>query len=107
MSEPTRTKLRAQIQHVDWPALAPHAKRGALVLVDTALDLLDVAVAVAEDDATRVREWLEAACLSRCDPTNEGAELKTARFQFVIVQPYVLAQTIPDETAGPPEPTSR
>lgn len=97
MSEATRTKLRAELQHVDWRALTPHAKRGALVLVDTGLDLLDVAVAVAEDDATRVREWLEAARLSRCELADETAELRTSRFQFVIVQPYVLAQTIPDE----------
>ncbi len=104
MSEASRPKLRAEIQHVDWPALLPHAERGALVLVDTALDLLDVAVAVANDDAAQVRQWLEATQLKRCDPANEASVLAPLRFQFVIVQPYVLAQTIPHEPEEPPKP---
>lgn len=99
MSEETRAKLRSEIQAVGWSALAPHAKRGALLLADTELDLLDVAVAVADDDAAQIRHWLEATRLMRIDPARGTELLAGRRFQFVIVQPYVLAQVVPDKGA--------
>jgi hypothetical protein len=50
MSDDLRARLAEEIHRVDWKPLAPHAKRGGLVLVDPELDLLDVALAVARDD---------------------------------------------------------
>ena len=57
MSDDLRARLAEEIHRVDWKPLAPHAKRGGLVLVDPELDLLDVALAVARDDG-------EVLCLS-------------------------------------------
>ena len=79
---------------VSWSPLAPHAKRGGLILVDATLDLVDVAVAVAEDDTGSVQRWMQARQLAR--PTEEQKEKwKTEaedRFTAIIVQPYVLAR---------------
>lgn len=89
-----RTHLANEVHRVDWKPLAPHASRGGLVLVDSRLDLVEVAVAVAQDDAALVQRWMEAQQLRK--PT--AAQIETwqsdseERFTVVIVQPYVLAQ---------------
>ena len=94
MSDELRTHLANEVHRVDWKPLAPHARRGALVFVDTALDLVEVAVALAEDDSARVRRWMQAHQLVK--PTGDQIERwqdeTEERFTIVIVQPYVLAQ---------------
>ena len=94
MSDDLRTRLAQEIHRVDWRPLAPHAKRGGLILVDRQLDLLEVAVAVADDDTAAVQHWMQAQQLSR--PTREQIDAWSAeteeRFTVAIVQPYVLAQ---------------
>lgn len=94
MPDELRARLKSEIHRVDWEPLRPHAKRGGLVLVDSDLDLLDVAVAVATDDSALVQRWMEARALRH--PTGEQIEAwrneTGERFTAVIVQPYVLAQ---------------
>ncbi|MGB5283200.1 MAG: DUF2288 domain-containing protein [Polyangiales bacterium] len=95
MSEDLRARLAQEIQNVDWKPLGPHAKRGGLVLVAPQLDLLEVAVAVAQDDSERVRCWMAAGQLSK--PTDAQIEAWQEeevgeQFNVAIVQPYVLAQ---------------
>ncbi|MBW2510326.1 MAG: DUF2288 domain-containing protein [Deltaproteobacteria bacterium] len=94
MTDELRERLANDVHRVDWRPLAPHAKRGGLVLVDVALDLVEVAVAVARDDSENVRRWMNAGQLLR--PTSAQLERwkdeTQDRFTAVIVQPYVLAQ---------------
>jgi len=94
MSDDLRAQLAEQIHRVDWKPLAPHAKRGGLVIVDPQLDLLDVAVAIARDDGARVQQWMAAQQLRRPAPNEAEAwsEETGDGFTVVIVQPYVLAQ---------------
>ena len=94
MSEGLRAQLAEQIYRVDWKPLAPHAKRGGLVLVDPQLDLLEVGMAIARDDGARVQQWMAAQRLR--GPTASEAEVWSKEtgegFTVLIVQPYVLAQ---------------
>jgi hypothetical protein len=94
MSDDVRAQLAQQIHRVDWKPLAPHAKRGGLVLVDPQLDLLEVAVAVAQDDGERVQAWMAAQQLTRATSAQADAwrEESGEHFMAVIVQPYVLVQ---------------
>ena len=94
MSDELRQHLQNEVHRVDWRRLAPHAKRGGLVLVDAALDLVEVAVAVATDESALVAQWMEALQLRRPSPDQiESWQDDTEeRFSVVIVQPYVLAQ---------------
>ena len=94
MSDELRQHLQNEVHRVDWRPLAPHAKRGGLVLVDAALDLVEVAVAVATDESALVAQWMEALQLRRPSPDQiESWQDDTEeRFSVVIVQPYVLAQ---------------
>ena len=85
---------------MDWKTLAAHAKRGGLVLVDTALDLVEVAVAVANDDSASVEAWMSAHQLAKPTEAQVASweDDTEDRFTVVIVQPYVLAQ----RDTGPP-----
>lgn len=94
MSEELRQHLANEVHRVDWRPLSPHAKRGGLVLVDPRLDIVEVALAVAKDDSTRVQQWMQSQQLAR--PSDEQMESwrdeTEERFTVIIVQPYVLAQ---------------
>jgi hypothetical protein len=96
MTDDLRTRLSTEIHRVDWKPLAPHAKRGGLVLVACELDLIDVGAAVAGDDGQQVEKWMEARQLRR--PTEVELEAwrdeSGERFSVLIIQPYVLVQRV-------------
>jgi hypothetical protein len=97
LSDELRAKLRSEIQAVDAAALVPHQRRDALLVLEPSVDLLDIAVAIAEDDVAvvtglvadgRIRKPTLAEIANWCVDQD-------LRFQFVIIQPYVLAQPLP------------
>lgn len=80
-----------------WADLAPHQQRGALLLLAPEVDLLDVAEAMAKDDRERVERWLTGGVLWRAterDRARYADEESADRFQFVVVQPWVVAQAL-------------
>lgn len=91
-----REKLAEEIFTGLWHDLKPHSERDAVFLVDENLELLDVAVKVASDEATVVGTWIQSGKIRR--PTPEELESwagePTKGFRFVIVQPYVLIQDL-------------
>lgn len=93
MSSPEE-KLRDQLGPVIYSDLQAHLDRGAVFLVRPDLDLLSCALALATDDAEKVRIWLSEGGLRR--PTEEErtrwSALAEPRFVAVPVQPYVLVQ---------------
>lgn len=93
-----REKLRGAVMATGWDALAGHHQRQALFVVHPAQDLLAVAIAVAEDRADEIGGWLAAGVIGRPrdEDVSEWEGSPTTRFQFVIVQPFVLAQRLPD-----------
>ncbi len=94
MTDELRAHLANEVHRVDWKPLAPHAKRGGLILVDSRLDLVEVALAVARDDSARVKQWMEAQQLLKptVDQIQSWQDETEERFTIVIVQPYVLVQ---------------
>lgn len=97
MEPDVRAKLRSEVMSSYWEDLAPHQARGALLLLDPKVDLLEVAQAMAVDDTTRVGAWLKGGQLARVSAA-QAEELEATtdlRFQFVVIQPWVLAQVLP------------
>ena len=99
MSPPRRSRSLRNCAHERVSAIPPancvgSRLLGGLVLVDPRLDLVDVAFAVAQDDAERVEQWMEARQLLKPSASQIEAwqEDDEERFTVVIVQPYVLAQ---------------
>jgi hypothetical protein len=96
VTEDLRTKLRGQVMASYWEDLAPHARRAALLMLHEAVDLLDVAEVLARDDVAALKRLLESGRLVRVAIAEaEALEAEEdARFQFVVVQPWVLAQRL-------------
>jgi hypothetical protein len=106
MHEPDiEARLRSEVLACGWDALAPHHARGALLVVRPDLDLIAAASAIARDRHDRVEIWLAVGRIGR-----PGDDLVrrwctvSPRFQFVIVQPFVVAQelTAADVPGGGP-----
>ena len=94
--EDLRDRIRAQIESTDAGALLPHQRRDALLVLKPDVDLLDVAEAITADDNEKVGALLESGELfkpSLAQMSDWLVDLEL-RFQFVILQPYVLAQRI-------------
>ena len=90
-------KLSAEVSVVSWSGLEPHAERGALFWVDRKLDLVEVAVSFALDDTRSVGAWHEAKLLL---PAANTPSKNFAAFNFLIVQPFVLATPLELPTQG-------
>ncbi|MET0341784.1 MAG: DUF2288 family protein [Polyangiales bacterium] len=90
-----RDKLKSEIMPGAWPELRYQFARGGLLLVRPDHDLLEVALAIATDDQAEVGRLLSEGALWRArDDDARAFEAAAHRFQFVIVQPWVLAQGI-------------
>jgi len=101
MSDEVRDKLLAEVQAVDATALLPHHRRSALFILAPEVDLVDTAAAMASDDASVLAKLIEDGAITRpsLGQLADWCVDSEQRFQFVIVQPYVLAQPLP-----PPKP---
>jgi hypothetical protein len=92
----TREKLNSERAVTDWRSLGPHHEREALFLVTGEVDLVDAAVAIAEDDSAAIAAWLAQGALAR--PTDDEiaawSDAPDARFEFLIVQPFVVAARV-------------
>jgi hypothetical protein len=95
-SSELRAKLKSEVLPASWPDLLYQFARGGLFLVAPAVDLLDVAEAIARDDKPAVEQLLQGGALRRAsdDDARTLQAMPDARLQFVVVQPWVLAQRL-------------
>lgn len=96
MSEDTELheRLQGEMGLCFFSDLKSHIERGVVLVVSDALDLLNVGVAVASDNAKAVTGWIEQEHLAHPSPSQVEvwrAE-NTLQFRVVIVRPYVLVQ---------------
>jgi hypothetical protein len=95
--EETAEIIRASHGIVVWEDLRIHAERDGLILVSVPLDVMDVAMAFAEDKAVDVEAWLASGAIGKPDATVVDLVKQTPDmpFQMVICQPWVIAQILP------------
>ena len=92
----TREELATKIDSTDWFTLRAHLERGALIVVDTMLDLAETGAAVAADEVAVVERWIASGMLAKPSAAQIRAweEDRGKRFNCLIVSPYVLFQEI-------------
>ena len=84
-------RFKDEVGTVSWSWLRPHEKRGSLFLVAEKLDLIEVAIEVAEDRIIRIKAWLENGDLTRPTPDQvEEWNRVGGLFSGIIVKPYVF-----------------
>ncbi|MDI1449121.1 DUF2288 domain-containing protein [Polyangium sp. 6x1] len=92
-----RERIAETLGDVHWADLRAHLARDAVIIVDDALDLLDVGVALAKNDVPAVDAWIREGKLKK--PTAEELTVwsldTSARFPAAIVQPFVLIRRPP------------
>jgi hypothetical protein len=94
-SELLRAKLNAETGRLRWPELQRHYARGAVLKVTPDLDLVEVAVSIAEDDRASVEAWLHAGRLARASDADAlDWATRLPEFWAVVAAPWVLIQEI-------------
>lgn len=96
---PTLTELlNGQTARIGWDELARHFARGAVVRVDPALDLLEIAGRMVRDDTAGLQSMFDSGQVIRASDEHarrwaEGRPVLWA----VVVAPWVLVQELGDE----------
>ncbi|MGA7938190.1 MAG: DUF2288 domain-containing protein [Kovacikia sp.] len=89
-----RAELAESVDEAQWNWLAPHARRDSVIVIKPELDLVEVGVAIANDNTVLVQHWIEQDLIHKPYPaqlSDWNADL-TKRFNALIIQPYVLVQ---------------
>lgn len=91
-----REQLSRDLAATDWQDLQPHAKRDAVILIQAALNLLDVATAIATDDKASVQTWIDRQLIAKpsAEQLANWNQHPQTQFTVAIVQPFVLIQEI-------------
>ena len=96
MVEGVRAKLTESLAEVDWQNLTPHAKRDALIVVTSHLDLVEVGVKVASNDVGLIQNWIDEQLIAK--PSSQQLAIWNQKpdkqFNTIIVQPFVLVQEV-------------
>jgi hypothetical protein len=97
MSAELRAQLTELLDEAELDWLKPQIQKDAVVIVHEGLDLVDVGVAIAQDDTLKVDRWIGEQLITK--PTNHHLtkwhQNPQQKFRAIIVQPYVLVQELP------------
>ena len=79
---------------IEWKVLEPHFARGDLLAVDAALDLVQVAAAMMEDNSEAIKGWMDAGQLQVATDScaTDWAERNPDTLWAVVIRPWVLVQ---------------
>jgi hypothetical protein len=90
-----QAQLAQDLADVSWRDLIPHAQRDRVIVVYEGLDIVEVGVAIAQDNIPQVQVWVEEQLLQK--PTAQQLSLwnqsPEQAFSVLIVEPYVLMST--------------
>ena len=86
-------KLLGETASISWAELQPFFARGALLWVNSELDLVAVALAVAQDDKASIATWLAAVQVGKLEAVQAADWLeRDPQLWTVVVAPWVLVQ---------------
>ena len=89
-------KLLGETASITWKELEPFFAKGALLWVETSLDLIAVAETVAENQAEKVAAWLTADVLAKVSASRAQDLLeRDPQLWAVVVSPWILIQERP------------
>jgi hypothetical protein len=100
-SETLYAKLLGETAAITWAELQPFFARGSLLWVAAALDLVEVARALAEDERETVGSWMRAGQLGKAEDALAGDLVaRDPPLWAVVVAPWVLVQEHAGRRAG-------
>ncbi len=89
-----REALQQKIENVPWRALRGQAGQDVYILVDSAIDIAEVGVAVVDDNTVQVETWVRTGQVGKPTLENLAAwdQAPDKIFRTLITHPYVLIQ---------------
>lgn len=85
--------LHAETARVQWQELEVHFARGVVIRVDSELDLIKVAVDIANDDKPAVERWIAAGQVEHLGmETARDWNERDPELWAVVVAPWVVVQ---------------
>lgn len=88
-----RTKINLETSRMPWTELQRFFASGVVIAVSDDLDLVDVAVSIANDDTAAVKQWMQENRVTRVSDAQAAAWLETdASLWAVVVKPWILVQ---------------
>ena len=91
-----KERLQAELDLVSWLDVARHYAFGRLFCVSEQTDIIEVAVAMAEDRSSELKPWLEQGRLRIVNDKDAQAWTRDQErsFNMLIVRPFVLIQEV-------------
>jgi len=93
--EPLEHKINKETARIHWSELQTHFAAGNLVVVDRKLDLVHVAKSVADDDAQKIQEWMQAGSVA---PVSDALAVDwqeaNKELWAVVIKPWILVQEV-------------
>lgn len=88
-----RAQLTGETARAKWTELQRFFAKGALILVNSSLDLVDVAAHIACDDSASVQAWMATAKVAKLDDaTAADWHSRNPALWAVVVAPWILVQ---------------
>lgn len=88
-----KAKLNQETARITWPDLQRFFANGSALAVHSDLDLLEVAVAMTQDQAEQIKDWLETGQLG---PVSDQQALEwheqNPPLWALVIKPWVLVQ---------------
>lgn len=88
-------RFQQEVAEISFQELQKFFARGVMIVVDRSLDLLDVALAMHEDNAQQLQQWLDMGVVNRAqdEQAQKWVDERT-KFMAVTVAPWVLVQEL-------------
>ena len=101
MEQSLAEKLKGEVDIETWDGLSRFFAKGLLVLVQGNLDLVEVGIAMAKDEASKIAKWLEEgeiATPSEAEALSWSNRESSPTFDVLIISPFVVARKKQAET---------
>ena len=89
MADSLADTIRSELLETSWESLVPHQGRSAILACFDGLQVVDAALALADNQVTVLAAWLDSGHLRRPTP-QEWTSWAQRRFVAAIVQPWVV-----------------
>ncbi|RMF26451.1 MAG: DUF2288 family protein, partial [Cyanobacteria bacterium J083] len=60
-----KQQLEEELATVTWNSLTDHAKRDGIIIIDSALNLIEAGIAIATDNSSLVQGWIEKKLITK------------------------------------------
>ena len=99
-AEVLKAKLNLETAQVAWTELQRFFAQGSVIWLDDSLDMIEVAHAIARDNSTAIKAWMEDGKLAPVSDDQAQLWLSDDTWLWsVVVRPLILVQNIQAENA--------